>query len=72
MPEALAALQRGDIEAHNRLLAEGAVQLGACDAVMLAQFSTAKAADALRARVSWPVLTAPGTAVAKMKRLLSG
>lgn len=70
VPEALAAYQRGDVATHNTLLAEGAARLGPCDAIMLAQFSTARAADALRARVACPVLTSPGAAVAKMRRLV--
>lgn len=72
VPEALAALQRGDGAAHDELLAEGAAKLGRCDAIMLAQFSTARAAPALRRRVACPVLTAPDTAVLKMRRVLGG
>ncbi len=70
VPAALAALQADDVAQHNRLLAEGAAQLGDCDAILLAQFSTSRAADLARTMVKVPVLTAPGTAVAKMKRLL--
>ncbi len=70
VPAALAALQAGDVAQHNRLLAEGAARLGDCDAILLAQFSTSRAADLARTMVKAPVLTAPGTAVAKMKRLL--
>jgi Asp/Glu/hydantoin racemase len=70
VPAALAALQAGDVAGHNRLLAEGAARLGDCDAILLAQFSTSRAAALVREVVKVPVLTAPGTAVAKMKRLL--
>lgn len=69
-PAALAALQAGDAAQHDRLLAEGADRLGDCNAILLAQFSTSRAADLVRTMVKVPVLTAPGTAVAKMKRLL--
>ena len=70
VPAALAALQAGDVAQHNRLLAEGASRLGECDAILLAQFSTSRAADLVRSMIKVPVLTAPGTAVAMMKRLL--
>lgn len=70
VPEALAALQAGDGAGHDRLLAEGAVRLGTVDAVMLAQFSTARAAGALQARLRCPVLTAPEAAVTRMRQLL--
>jgi len=40
-------------------------------AVMLAQFSMAPARDAVQAAVRCPVLTSPGSAVRKLKRLLS-
>ena len=42
-----------------------------CDAILLAQFSTSIAHDAVSAKVRCPVLTSPGSAVAKMKRLMS-
>lgn len=71
VPEALAALQAGEEAGHNRLLAEAALQLDGCDAILLAQFSTARAAPLAQGKVSVPVLTAPGTAVGKMKRLVT-
>ena len=70
VPAAMPALQRGDRATHDALLAEAAPQLDGCDAIMLAQFSTSVAASAVQARVGCPVLTSPGSAVAKMKRLL--
>lgn len=72
VPAALAALQAGDEAGHNRLLAEAAVQLEGCDVIMLAQFSTARAAALVQGSVAVPVLTAPGTAVARMKQLVTG
>jgi len=71
-PAAMAALRTGDAETHNRLVAEAAVAMLPCDAIVLAQFSTSRAADAVRARVGVPVLTSPDSAVAKLKRLLAG
>jgi aspartate/glutamate racemase len=70
VPEAMAALRQGDAETHNRLLAEAAPQLRDCDAVMLAQFSTAQA-ERLVTQVLGPVVhNSPGAAVAKLKQLL--
>jgi aspartate/glutamate racemase len=68
--DAMAALRAGDGEAHDRLLAEAAPRLARCDAVMLAHFSTARAEAAVTSRLSCPVLTAPGSAVRKLKRAL--
>jgi hypothetical protein len=67
---AMAALKTSDGAGHDRLLAEAAPRLAACDAVMLAHFSTARAAAAVAARVDCPVLTAPGAAVLHLKRAL--
>jgi Asp/Glu/hydantoin racemase len=68
--EAMAALQRGDAEMHNRLCAEAAAKLPACDAIMLAQFSTSRARDAVTAATRVPVLTSPDSAVAKLRPVL--
>lgn len=68
---ALDALKAGDAATHDRLLAEAAPALAGCDAVMLAHFSTARAAAAVRAVVDGPVLTSPEAAVAKLMRLLA-
>jgi aspartate/glutamate racemase len=65
--EAMAALRQGDVETHNRLLADAAPALRDCDAVMLAQFSTAQARDAVAGVLDIPVLTAPDAAVDRMK-----
>jgi Asp/Glu/hydantoin racemase len=70
-PAAMTALRAGDAETHNRLVAAKAAELPPCDAVMLAHFSTSRAAAAVRATVSVPVLTSPDSAVAKLRRLLA-
>lgn len=66
----MAALRRGDGETHDRLLAERAGALAHCDAVLLAHFSTSRAAAAVRGAVRVPVLTSPQAAVAQLRRLL--
>lgn len=68
---ALAALDAGDGEAHDRLTAEAARDLSDCDVVALAQFSLARAASAVAAATGKPVLTTPDSAVRKLKALLA-
>jgi aspartate/glutamate racemase len=67
VPDAIDLLRKGDVASHNRLVADAAPQLSHCDVIMLAHFSTSRAADAVRERVSVPILTAPHAAVEKMK-----
>jgi hypothetical protein len=71
VPEALRALNAGDANSHNRLLAQAAPSLSDCDAVMLAQFSTACASNAVAAVVDCPVLTSPRSAVEQLRTLLA-
>jgi aspartate/glutamate racemase len=68
---AMAALRAGDAETHNRLVAEKARELSDYDALVLAHFSTSRAATAVRSVTSIPVLTSPDAAVAKLKRLVA-
>jgi Asp/Glu/hydantoin racemase len=70
VPEALDALQAGDGNAHDAAIAAQAPQLADCDAVMLAQFSTARAAAAVRLAIDRPVLTSPESAVCLMRDLV--
>ena len=70
VPDAIDLLRKGDVASHNRLVAEYAPRLSHCDAIMLAHFSTSQAADAVRERVSVPVLTAPHAAVKKLRAAL--
>ena len=69
-PDAMQALRDGDRETHDRLVAEAASAFEDCQAIMLAQFSMAPAADAVRTRIRCPVLTSPDAAVARLKSLL--
>ncbi|PVE24184.1 arylsulfatase [Microvirga sp. KLBC 81] len=68
---AMTALRAGDAETHNRLVAEKARELSEYDAIVLAHFSTARAATAVRSATNIPVLTSPDAAVAKLKRLVA-
>lgn len=72
VPEAIDRLRRGEAAEHNRLVAEMAPELADYDAIMLAHFSTSRAAEQVRDRVKIPVLTAPEAAVMRMKRLVEG
>ena len=66
---ALWALDAGDTEAHDRLVAE-ALKGRHYDAVALAQYSLARAAGAVAAVVDAPVLTTPAAAVRELRRTL--
>lgn len=68
---AMDALRKGDAQTHNELVAARAPELAGCDAIMLAHFSTSRAADKVGAVVSTPVLTAPDAAVDRLKALVS-
>ena len=67
---AMSTLRAGDSAAHDRLLAEAAPRLAACDAVLLAHFSTSRAEAAVRAALPCLILTAPGAAVTRLKALV--
>jgi len=71
IPGALAALDRGDGDQHDQLAADIAAALPDCDAVALAQFSLARAAPLIAKACGRRVLTTPGSAVRKLKRLLN-
>jgi hypothetical protein len=68
---ALAALDRGDVDEHDRLAALAADDLADCEVIALAQFSLARAAPAVARRARKMVLTTPDCAVRKLKRLLN-
>lgn len=69
--DAIDLLRKGRADEHNRLVALRAPELRDCDAIMLAHFSTSRAAAAVAEKVTVPVLTAPDAAVAMLKSLLS-
>ena len=70
VPDAIDRLRRGDVEAHNRLVSAHAQALSECDSIMLAHFSTSRAAAAVRAVVGVPVLAAPHAAVDRMRAMI--
>lgn len=69
---ALEALKKGDGETHDRLVAEAGSRLDGVDAIILGQFSLARAQSRLQAAVRAPVLTTPDSAVEKLRRLVAG
>ncbi|MGE0969822.1 aspartate/glutamate racemase family protein [Klebsiella sp. WOUb02] len=69
--DAIALLRQGDTQAHNRLVAARAHELSDCDVIMLAHFSTSRAASAVKASVSIPVFSAPDAAVERMRTLVT-
>ena len=69
--DALTALDRGDTEGHDAAAARHAATLADCDVIALAQFSLARATDAVAAATGRPVLSTPDSAVRKLKRLLA-
>ena len=68
---ALAALQAGDGAGHDRAAAAAAGAIAGCDVIALAQFSLARAAQAVGAATGRTVLTTPDSAIRKMRRLLA-
>jgi len=67
---AMAALKAGDAARHDKLIAAAAPRFADCDAVLLAHFSTARAAPAVAAVLDRPVLTSPGSAVARLRAMI--
>ncbi len=67
VPDAMAALGAGNAATHNRIVAEAAAGFADHDVILLAQFSTAQAIDAVKQVVSVPVLTSPESAVNLLK-----
>lgn len=72
VPDAIDLLRKGDAETHNTLVGDMASDLADRDAIMLAHFSTSRAAEKVRAAVTVPVFTAPDAAVTRMRELVAG
>lgn len=62
-------LAAGDAAAHDELILQAARGLPVVDAILLGQFTMARAAGALQARVEIPVLAAPSAAVAALQAM---
>ena len=67
---AMAALEAGDTERHDRLIAETVQAAGLADVVVLAQFSMARAAPRVAEVTKAKVLTSPTSAIARLRQLL--
>lgn len=70
-PGARDALQAGDADTHNRIIAETAGNVTDADVILLAHFSMAPAAVVAREKARTPVLTSPEAAVEEMRRLVA-
>jgi maleate cis-trans isomerase len=68
---AMELLQAGQAQAHDRQVAETAVQLSQTCVLMLGQFSMARALQAVQQATGKPVLTSPASAVRKLQTLLT-
>ncbi len=64
------AIDSGDADTHNRLIAEAARTVGACSAVLLAHFSMDRARAAVAEVVDVPVLSPPSESVAHLSKSL--
>lgn len=69
---ALTALQAGQPEKHDAIIAETAAALGKVDSIVLGQFSMARAAYETSGKVDAPVITTPAAAVHRLRTLFDG
>ncbi|MGD8810838.1 MAG: aspartate/glutamate racemase family protein [Gammaproteobacteria bacterium] len=67
VPDAMALLQGGDRDAHDRLVVEAAAGADDCDAILLGQFSMGPTRPLVEKRAGKPVLDAPDAAVRKLR-----
>ena len=71
VPDALTALQQGNADLHDRLIAAAGHEFVECDVLMLAQFSMARAAARFGTSPGRRLLTSPASAVSRLKRDLA-
>ena len=69
--DAIAALRRGDVAAHDERIAAAAAEQAPGTVIALAQFSMARAAERVAERVPGAVLTTPGAAVRALRDSLA-
>src|SRR5690606_27549185 len=67
---ALEALKAGDAAGHDAIVARTAASLESVDALVLCQFSLARAAEGIASVSGRTVLTTPDSAVQKLKAML--
>lgn len=70
VPGAIEAARGGDIEKHNKLVAEKAATLKGFDSIILAHFSTSTALYDVSAVTNIPAFSSPQAAVAKLRGLI--
>jgi Asp/Glu/hydantoin racemase len=68
-PLAMLALHDGRKDEHDHLVAAVAEEIGACDALILGQFSMASAAEVIKPLPGRKVLTSPVSAVARLQKI---
>ena len=68
---AMQALAAGNSARHDAMILDACQGLHNVDAVLLAQFSMARARDTVARVISAPILTSPDSAVSKLQRLLN-
>ena len=71
IPAAIAALQQGRGAEHDSLIAAAAAEFGTCDALVLGQFSMARAAIGIPSAPGRKVLTSPHSAVNRLKQMFN-
>lgn len=69
VPAAMTALQRGHVSEHDSLIAAAAAEMGHCDALVLGQFSAARAAARIPKAPGRKVVTSPHSAVTRLKQI---
>ncbi len=69
IPEAIRALQQGRAAEHDSLIAAVAAEYRKCDALVLGQFSMARAASGIPAAPGRKVFTSPQSAVNRLKQI---
>ncbi|HTI01959.1 MAG TPA: aspartate/glutamate racemase family protein, partial [Acidisoma sp.] len=70
VPGGRAALMANDLATHDQLIARATAGLDHCDAILLAHFSMATAESAAQSHTRRPVLSAPASAVVKLKAMI--
>ena len=70
VPAALVALQKGLHTEHDSLIAAAAAEMGHCDALVLGQFSAARAAAGIPKTPGRKIVTSPHSAVNRLKQIL--